>query len=476
MPKTDDPKPDYDHKDPKKSREVKFHEYSTALELFVTKTFGTLGSLAFETIDTNDSLWGLGDKFSDDDINVDEQADQNRWVKVQAAILYNLHHSFKDHDTIVIDQCARNVCKKIWRAKMPAELSYEDKRKLAWLPYGSICLTQLRSRYALKGLTDGLSKVTDFDQIRISFSPTSVQKWTENVETKWLDLKSLVEKHGPEYLAAMQLLMAISQCGNDQWTTWASAFMQKQEDNPFTVKDLLDRVQHESARLSAVGVGMPHQVFSAIASFCKTQGCKNPVSKPTHSWCANCFALKREAKPPPPQNVASDLAKKNKLRQKRKWARKKAKEKAAKEKADSEAHVAMMEVRAQPADADAGVLAAAAPVAASPPKKRKLSTPTDDLVDAEVAQQPRVKAKKSKTKLMGRAGVVLKKKKSPSAKKQTSTSKKHKKDNAQSFVSEITSYNPDTNGSFATMLPGDTFVGMASARGTMESFGSAFFE
>ena len=56
----------------------------------------------------------------------------------------------------------------------------------------------------------GLCKVTDFDQIRNSFSPTSVQKWMENVEKKWLDLKSLVEKHGPEYLAAMQLLMAIS--------------------------------------------------------------------------------------------------------------------------------------------------------------------------------------------------------------------------------------------------------------------------
>ena len=512
--------PVFDHKSTI-PRDRLFGIYATSVNHYVSKEHGILGTAAMIKPDSTTWAWGT-ETILDNHLPQDwfyDDGQISKWFKVQSDLMFILHHSFKDHDAVVLDAYDFVTMQTEYKALLDTMSTPFDKQahwddnlgKFKWLPFGSMCLHAIGDRYQLQGVTDCISKVSEFDVVRNNFSARSVLSWKEQVEQKWKLVKSIVEKYDPDYLAAMQVLLVIGRSEDEDWRRWATQYSLRKGTTSFTVTELLDSVlqqhQHLQASKRTDTTLQGAQANAGVTKVCAESGCSNHVRMPHHSTCPSCFKKRRSKGEPVPKQVADDLKAKQMKKARKNYARKQ-KKKAAQAAAaaaanNASASVADAQALQSPASASSGVVLQS-PSLVEPsavqddvqlptkPKKKKrfLIGPRLPLaytkVKSAIKKRPLKKASRGKSdpaavlaspvklkvksvissgKKQGAASLRKKSLKgAPSSDDMAATSKgktkaaasmgkKKDKGKISAAAVDVLSWNPDTNGSFLTSFP-----------------------
>ena len=373
-----------------------------------------------------------------------------KWMKVQADILNVLQNNFRDHDDVILDLYRRDVIqhKLLKEFEQLADYSAQETRyhrKLAWIPYGTMCYWAIRKRYIDGGAQDAISKIIDFETAKV-FTPSSVHRWSELVEKSWQAVNRIVAKHDASYLAAMQLLMNVQNSDDESWKTFAIQFKSQVKDSPFSVADFIDEARKWNSHLktstllknSQLTIAANHasavaKAHNSVAKVCNHPGCTKTVAQ-NHRWCGKHFIPrhKRDDTQQVPPQIREKLIKKKSDKNKKNWAKKINKTKKDDNEEDSSSHVAIgmfpFGEGATAPTVGAGAHAHAG-VARSTPRYTK------------TIQDKKVKKKKRATSkvVFGPQAMAL-----------------------SALGSSVLSYNPDTNGSFATSVPsGNDFGSLA---------------
>ena len=330
--------PVFNHKSTALTRSELFTKFGIMLTTYMGSQYGTLGAtLISKTPNYEKKFFGYKTLIEDAGYDIHNSSHQFKYQKLQWTILNILLKNFHETDTTLVDEWGREKIALSHAARFPNANSSTH-----WLPFGSILYDRLRITYTDEEGTDAVVKILNHEQQKLRFLKINQLQaflnWRNKILDSWNQLENVVAKHEPSYLAALQLLEVVRRHPNERLKQFALTFNDNFKDKSFTMTTLMEHLtsnfkSRELANKSDKLLGPP----SAPASVNVTHGLTSPTGKkkcknfatcqgyPRYKkfeYCDPCFVT---VKTGISKKAADNIVMKNKQKNKKRFAKKRAK-------------------------------------------------------------------------------------------------------------------------------------------------------
>ena len=364
--------------------------------------------------DDGDEMWGLSaDPHHPSKTNTKYSASVKDYWQSQALLLDTLTHAFARDEELLEDFQAEGLKEKYMKEH---NLSLEDS-KLQWLPFGSLALHALATRYKDSPGNSMLHLCHEYEKKLGNCDSNNLGAFARDMESAGGKYLAAIKTLSPEHMLVLQMLTALRRTTNTECVAFVQHFTAKNENKLYNLPDFLTSLRTFIQNLAAQNVGNAkgagatvNAITRAVNKTCAVKNCTTPLKEAFHQYCPRHFqALKTADQPNLPAQVVDSMKDKMTTQRKKRFARKK------KQTQSHDAATAIREPQANSVEADVTAAStSASPNTASASKKRKAS---DVAVSSSVSTSSKKSKLASQIAKTGKAAILKKKTKATTSAK-----------------------------------------------------------
>ena len=331
----------------------------------------------------------------------------------QALLLDTLTNAFVRDEELLEDFQAEGLKEKYMKEH---NLSLEDS-KLQWLPFGSLALHALATRYKDSPGNSMLHLCHEYEKKLGNCDSNNLGAFARDMESAGGKYLAAIKTLSPEHMLVLQMLTALRRTTNTECVAFVQQFTAKNENKVYNLPDFLTSLRTFIQNLAAQNVGNAkgagatvNAITRAVNKTCAVKNCTTPLKEAFHQYCPRHFqALKTADQPNLPAQVVDSMKDKMTTQRKKRFARKK------KQTQSHDAATAIREPQANSVEADVTAAStSASPHTASASKKRKASAVA---VSSSVSTSSKKSKLASQIAKTGKAAILKKKTKATTSAK-----------------------------------------------------------